>query len=147
MTKFLWVWVLLIKIFQVCSVSWHMLTCASAAHGHVAFWMILQIHSLAKYCADSMYLTYFARTNTKVRGEGLLPAQQTLQSGRTEHTSLSNFVFCAAFASRWLFDLWIWISIPWRTLSQLQHLTGNDEDIWSKQFIFYNASLHVITVE
>ena len=35
-----------------------------------------------KVSADSMYLIYFARTNTKVHGEGLLRAQQTLQSGK-----------------------------------------------------------------
>ena len=71
MTKFPWVWVRLINIFQECSVGWHMLTFASAAHGHVAFWMffILQIHFLAKYCTDSMYLICLARTSTKVCGK------------------------------------------------------------------------------
>ena len=29
-----------------------------------------------------MYLIYLARTNTKVRGEDILRAQQTLQSGK-----------------------------------------------------------------
>ena len=41
---------------------------------------ILEIPFLAKYCADSTYLIYLARTNTQVRGEDLLCAQQTLQS-------------------------------------------------------------------
>ena len=42
---------------------------------------ILQIQFLAKYCVHSMHVTYFVQTHTKVCGEDLLCAQQTLQSG------------------------------------------------------------------